>query len=94
MIQGYWLLQILCGQPILHGPYETDKDRESELQMCLIDPGCEYVVLIDPDGAGGPGKPHAWMPSWAYKKDLLDEPPASKPQWTRGRKRSGSWSDG
>jgi len=72
MTEGYWLLQILYGQPVLRGPYETDQERESELTMCLIDPGNEYVVLIDPDGAGEPGKPHAWMPSYQYKKDLLD----------------------
>lgn len=70
MIKGFWLLQIICGEPNLWGPFESDAQREHELDMCLIDPGTEYTILIDPDGAEG--KPHAWKPSYAYRKERLD----------------------
>lgn len=37
--------------------------------MCLIDPGTEYIILIDPTGADG--QPHAWKPSYQYRKERL-----------------------
>lgn len=69
-IKGYWLLQIIHGEPKLRGPYESDAQREDELDMCLIDPGTEYTILIDPKGADD--QPHAWKPSYQYKKERLD----------------------
>lgn len=67
MIEDYWLIQIINGEPLLRGPYTTDAEREDELDMCLIDPGTEYIILIDP---GEP--PHAWFPSHSYKQERLD----------------------
>ena len=67
MNSAYWLLQIIYGDPVLRGPYASDAVREHELDMCLIDPGTEHIVLIDP---GNP--PHAWKPSHQYKQERLD----------------------
>lgn len=61
------MLQIIHKEPILRGPYKTDAEREHELDMCFIDPGTEYIVLIDP---GYP--PHTWMPSYSYRKERMD----------------------
>ena len=66
MITGFWLLQIIHGEPVLRGPYPDDAAREHELDMCLIDPGNEYIILIDPNDP-----PHAWKPSWAYTQERL-----------------------
>lgn len=72
MITGYWLLQIIYAQPVLRGPYESDAARLDEYDMCLIDPGTEYIILIDPDNAAEPGKPWAWKPSKDYERERLD----------------------
>lgn len=71
MLTGYWLLQIICGEPVLRGPYATDAEREHEYDMCLIDPGTEYIILIDPPRDGEAG-PHAWKPSEDYKRERLN----------------------
>lgn len=72
MIQGYWLLQILNGQPVLHGPYTSDAERLNEFDMCLIDPGTEYTIFIDPDNVVKPGQPWAWKPSQEYRQERVD----------------------
>lgn len=64
-ITGYWLLQINAGQVMFRGPYATDAEREHEFDMCLIDPGTEYVVFIDPTPAPG----YAWKPSKEYTRE-------------------------
>lgn len=71
-MRDYWLLQIICGEPIMRGPYASDAERENEYDMCLIDPGTEYIILIDPDRDGDPNKPHAWKPSQEYRQERLD----------------------
>lgn len=68
LISGYWLLQINCGQPVLRGPYVSDEARVSEFDMCLIDPGTEYVIFIDPF----PAPAYAWKPSKEYERERLD----------------------
>ena len=72
MIKGYWLLQIMWGEPALRGPFASGAEREHELDMCLVDSGVEYIILIDPDDP-----PHAWKPSAACLDDRrrrLEEP--------------------
>lgn len=71
-MNSYWLLQIRCGEPILFGPYESDAARVNEFDMCLIDPGTEHIVFIDPGSVTHPQKPYAWKPSWAYRQERLD----------------------
>lgn len=66
-MNGYWLLQIIYDEPVLRGPFETDAKRENELDMCLLDPGTQHIVLIDP---GDP--PHAWKPSYQYRRERMD----------------------
>lgn len=68
----YWLLQVNCGQPVLRGPYATDAERENEFDMCLIDPGTEYIIFIDPGTVPNPTQPHAWRPSKEYERERLD----------------------
>jgi len=71
-MNAYWLLHIRAGQPILWGPYDSDDARLNEFDMCLIDPGTEYIVFLDPGNANTKGKPHAWRPSKEYERERLD----------------------
>ena len=71
-MEAYWLLQIINGQPNLWGPYESDAARLNEYDMCLIDPGTEYLIFIDPDNVAEPGKPWAWKPSQEFRQERLD----------------------
>lgn len=64
-MDGYWILQICAGQPILRGPFASHEEREHEFDMCLIDPGNEYLVHIDPT----PAPAHAWLPSKEYTRE-------------------------
>ncbi len=67
----YWLLQIYGGQPILRGPYDSDEERVNEFDLCLIDPGTEYIIFLDPTSQPN-GAPHAWKPSKEYERERRD----------------------
>jgi hypothetical protein len=68
MSDSFYLIQNLNTHITLRGPYATDKERESELEMCLIDPGTGYIILLDIQN----GRLHAWLPSYQYKQELID----------------------
>ena len=53
-------------------PFESDAERVGEYDMCLIDPGTEYTIFIDPDNVAEPGQPWAWKPSKDYERERLD----------------------
>lgn len=71
-ITGYWILQITCGQPTLRGPFESDAARVNEFDMCLIDPGNDFIVFIDPGTVPKPTTPYAWRASFDYTQERLD----------------------
>lgn len=72
VIESYWLLQIIHGQPVLWGPFDDDATRLGEYDMCLIDPGTEYLIFIDPNNVAEPGRPWAWKPSQEFRQERLD----------------------
>jgi hypothetical protein len=65
----YYLITISGTHLLQRGKYISDADRQSDLDLAIIDPSVDHIILLDPHHSE---VLHAWIPSYSYCKERKD----------------------